>query len=125
MITLPLELFPRSTGVIRWAELLAGGVMELTPFPHRNENTSGAATSQEEQPQGMFKVHKLPVFHERGGGGGDGGRLALGNDLAFTVSRRRFEIKPFSLPPAEGDNEAQDGNSEGKPTKLTKDSIEF
>jgi len=31
----------------------------------------------------------------------------MGEDLAFTVSRRKFAIKPFSLPPMEGDQEAQ------------------
>lgn len=67
--------------------------------------TSGASsTTQAEKPQGMVKVHRLPVFHEKGGGGG-----VDGDDLAFTVSRRRFAIKPFSLPPVDGDSEAQRG----------------
>jgi len=106
-------------------------VIEFTPFPHAFDegpgtlSTSGAATSQEEQPQGMVKVHKVPVFHERGGGGG--GLKSMGDDLAFTVSRRRFTIKPFSLPPAEGDTEAQKGTAEGTPEtkKLTKEQIDF
>jgi elongator complex protein 4 len=32
---------------------------------------------------------------------------SIGEDLAFTVSRRKFVIKPFSLPPLEGDQEAR------------------
>lgn len=40
---------------------------------------------------------------ERGQGGG------RGEDRAFWVSRRRFVIKPFNLPPVEGDQGAQDG----------------
>ena len=72
----------------------------------------------------MVKVHKLPVFHERGGGGG--GARGLGDDLAFVVSRRKFVIRPFSLPPAEGDTEAQKGEADGKGTgRLTKEGIEF
>ena len=99
-------------------ELLSDGVLELTPFPHAVDAgpplaASGAATAAEEKPQGMVKIHRLPVFHERGGGG-----AGVGDDLAFTVSRRRFVIKPFSLPPVEGDTEAQRGEGEGKPTKV-------
>ena len=125
MLTLPSTLYSRSTGLVRWIELLSDGVLELAPFPHTidagpSTTTSGAATAQEEKPQGMVKVHRLPVFHEKGGGGGGSG--GVGDDLAFTVSRRKFVIKPFSLPPVEGDTEAQRGHTEGKPTKVD---IEF
>ncbi|KAI4184410.1 MAG: hypothetical protein LQ346_006122 [Caloplaca aetnensis] len=116
MMTLPLMLYPRSTGLSRWMELLSDGVIELSPFPNSDldgpSKSSGAATAQEEKPQGMVKVHSLPVFSEKGGGG------ASGDDLAFTVSRRKFVIKPFNLPPVEGDTEAQKGEGDGKPTKV-------
>ncbi|KAI9928359.1 hypothetical protein ASPWEDRAFT_38812 [Aspergillus wentii DTO 134E9] len=107
MITIPLSLFPRASGIIRWMELISDGVIELCPFPHSADGlaTSGAATSHEEPPQGMLKTHRLPVLHERGGGSDQN----IGQDWAFTLSRKKFEIKPFSLPPAEGDKEAQDG----------------
>jgi len=65
-----------------------------------------AAKPNEEQPQGMVKVHKVPIDTERGEGGAGAGN-SMGEDLAFTVSRRKFAIKPFSLPPMEGDQEAQ------------------
>ncbi|KAL8659212.1 MAG: hypothetical protein Q9226_000550 [Calogaya cf. arnoldii] len=121
MMTLPIMLYPRSAGLTRWMELLSDGVMELSPFPHSIDTgptttTSGSATAQEEQPQGMVKMHRLPVFSEKGGGG------ALGDDLVFTVSRRKFVIKSFNLPPVEGDTEAQRGEGEGKPTAVD---IEF
>ena len=126
MISLPLTLYPRSTGLVRWMELLSDGVIELASFPHTIDTgpsltRSGAATAQEEKPQGMIKIHCLPVFHERGGGGVGG--AGVGDDLAFTVSRRRFVIKPFSLPPVEGDAEAQKGEVEGG--KATKVDIDF
>ncbi|KAL8635972.1 MAG: hypothetical protein Q9228_006582 [Teloschistes exilis] len=115
MISLPLMLYPRTTGLTTWMELLSDGVIELSPFPHSVEpgpptTTGGAATAQEEKPQGMVKVHRLPVFSEKGGGG------ISGDDLAFILSRRKFVIKPFNLPPVEGDSEAQRGEGEGKPT---------
>lgn len=76
----------------------------------------------------MLRVHRLPIFHEKGGGG-----AMDGDDLAFTLSRRRgLCIKPFSLPPVDEDTEAerkgskgehgQEGHSHGKQTKVD---IEF
>ena len=90
-------------------EILSDGVLELAPFPSTYDagpslTTSGATTAQEDQPQGMVNVHKLPVFHEKGGAGG-----LAGDDLAFTVSRKKFAIRHFSLPPVEGDSDAQYG----------------
>ncbi|KAF7596362.1 hypothetical protein BBP40_002106 [Aspergillus hancockii] len=121
MITLPLSLFPRSTGLVRWIEHLCDGVIELCPFPHSADAlaTSGASTSHEEPPQGVLKTHRLPVLHERGGGSDHN----VGQDWAFTLSRRKFEIKPFSLPPADGDKEAQDGAAQSKMPK--KADLEF
>ncbi|KAF1839348.1 paxneb superfamily protein-like protein [Decorospora gaudefroyi] len=110
MLTLPLSLYPRTSGLVRWMEILCDGVFELSPFPHSHMQAlaqSAGTTKEEERPQGMFAVHKLPVFHEKGGGGGGGVEL-LGEDMAFTLSRRRFVVAKFSLPPLEGDTEAQE-----------------
>ena len=114
MLSLPLALYPRSTGLVRFIEIISDGVVELIPFPHTIDDgpgltTSGAATAQEEKPQGLVKVHKLPVVYDRGSSNG----TDIGDDLAFTVSRRKFMIKPFSLPPVEGDVEAQKGEASG------------
>ena len=120
MITLPLMLYPRSLGLVRWMEILSDGVLELTPFPHHTETgpstaAHGAATLQEERPQGMVNVHRLPVFHEVGGGGAR--NEGVSDDLAFTVSRKKFAIEPFNLPPVEGDSEAQRGIEAREATK--------
>jgi elongator complex protein 4 len=127
LITLPLTLYPRSTGLTRWIELLSDGVLELAPFPTSAiaAKPPGASTVHEEPPQGMLNVHRLPIFHERGGGGGEAG--GFGDDLAFTLSRRKgMVIKPFSLPPVEGDTEAQQGGLESEGGgKATKVDIEF
>jgi elongator complex protein 4 len=127
MITLPLMLYPRSTGLNRWMELMSDGVLELAPFPSTVIATKvapGASTVHEEPPQGMLKIHRLPIFHEKGGGGGE--TSGFSDDLAFTLSRRKgLVIKPFSLPPVEGDSEAQQGGLEHDHGKATKVDIEF
>ena len=53
-------------------------------------------------------MHKVPVVTEKGGGGGGG------DDWAFSLSRRRFVVRMFSLPPVDGDVEAQKGEGSGK-----------
>jgi elongator complex protein 4 len=127
MITIPVTLYPRSTGLTRWMELLSDGVLELAPFPSSaiaTKSTPGASTIHEEPPQGMLKIHRLPIFHEKGGGGGEAS--GFGDDLAFTLSRRKgLVFKPFCLPPVEGDSEAQQGGIEHDHGKATKVDIDF
>ncbi|KAJ6144608.1 Elongator complex protein 4 [Penicillium chermesinum] len=116
MLTLPLTLFPRSSGLVRWIELLCDGVIELCPFPSfgRCLGDLGGCDLGRRTSAGMLKTHRLPVLHERGGGNDQN----IGQDWAFNLSRRRFEIKPFSLPPAEGDKEAQEASvPSGMPKK--------
>jgi elongator complex protein 4 len=94
---------------------MCDGVLEIAPFQSQTQveigvNSTGLAKGLEENPQGMIKVHRLPILHERGGGGGESGRL---DDLAFTLSRRKgLVIKPFSLPPVDGDVDLQKGGLE-------------
>lgn len=57
------------------------------------------------------------------------GGMGMGNDLAFVVSRRRFEMRAYSLPPEVGDSEVQRGGGgevEGGQGRLPeKKDIEF
>ena len=99
------------------------GVIELTPFPHghhlsASDKTTTAKGKEDEKPQGLLNVHRLPILSEKGQGVGANG--SGGEDMAFWVSRRRFVVKPFSLPPVEGDQEAQAQAGEG-----TKVDIDF
>ncbi|KAI9703898.1 MAG: hypothetical protein M1836_007672 [Candelina mexicana] len=127
MMTIPLELYPRDAGIVRWAELLSDGVLEISPFPHTadsidSQTPTGITSAQEEHPQGILKIHRLPVFHEKGGGGESSS--GLGNELAFTVSRKKFTIKPYSLPPVEWDTDPQQAhveNADGTELKLDLD----
>jgi elongator complex protein 4 len=106
MMSLPVSIYPRSSGLVRWIELLNDGVIELVPFPHTANTDSQSSTiasgTTEEQPQGLLRLHRLPILHERGSGNN-----ISGDDWAFNMSRRKFAVKPFSLPPIEGDIEAQ------------------
>lgn len=108
MITIPLSLYPRSTGLIRRMEILSDCVLELTPFAHGNDldldhsvgmisQVSSSSSRKSDNPQGMVKFHKLPVYHERGGGPLN---RKLSDELQFIVSRRGISIRPYNLPPA-------------------------
>lgn len=110
--------------------MLSDGVLELAPFPANTAvlttpNASLSAAGNEEPPQGLLNVHRLPVFHEKGGGGG--GPTGLGDDMAFTMSKKRgLVIKPYSLPPLESDSEGQqDGLQTDRGGTATKVDIEF
>ena len=112
MVSLPLSLFPRISGLVRWMELLSDGVIELAPFPHSyghdpplNNPSSTEAEAEEQPPQGLLKFHRLPVFHATGVG-----TNAETEDWAFSLSRRKLVIKPYSLPPIDGDTQAQQGS---------------
>jgi len=131
IMSLPLSLYPRSAGLTRWIELLNDGVFELSPFPHSSdggENSNAGARggppgTTEEPPQGLLRVHRLPVFHDRGSGVG-----TSDEDWTFTLSRRKFTIKPFNLPPLDGDTEAQQQQPQkasGSEQKPKKSDLEF
>jgi len=129
-ISLPIFLFPRTTGLVRWAEHLVDGVVELNPFPNSSDAmmiTSSAADRREldVQPQGLVTFRKLPGLTERG----VSGIAETGDDLSFTLGRKKFQIKPFSLPPLEQEvtadkraNEAAGSNALGS---AKKDDLEF
>jgi elongator complex protein 4 len=115
LLSWPLALYPRSNILTRLAESLSDGVVTLHPFPHAysvdsieptSSTTSGSAKrGDEEKMQGLVKVWKLPVLSERGVSVGSG------EDMAFAVGRKRFLVRPFHLPPLEG--EEQDDKAGG------------
>lgn len=124
IVVLPNSLYPRSSGLTRWLEILSDGVLELLPFPHSSDAefaTSRDPNTKEEPPQGLLRVHKLPVLSETGSGSPPSDM-----DWTFTLSRRKFTIKPFNLPPIEGDTEAQQSTgSEAGGSKPKKAEMEF
>ncbi|KYK55866.1 Elongator complex protein 4 [Drechmeria coniospora] len=111
LVTLPVSLYPRSTGLTRWMELLSDGVLELIPFQHHSQMGSGGALEGDKS-QGLLRVHCLPVFHEKGGGL-EGGSMR--EDMSFKLSASSgLVIVPFSLPPVGGDDGA---NNSSKPSE--------
>jgi elongator complex protein 4 len=109
--------------------MLNDGVLELAPFPSNplgtvSSQVLNSGNAQDEVPQGILRVHQLPVLHEKGGGGTFSN--GFGDDLTFSLSRRRgLVIKPFSLPPVDGDSEAQPKGLNDDIVKATKLDIEF
>ncbi|KAI1485103.1 paxneb protein [Biscogniauxia mediterranea] len=116
LVTLPLSLYPRTTGLTRWMELLCDGVLELIPLQsdsiHAPPPTSKSDSKSEEKVQGLLKVHSLPIFHEKGGGSES---HSAHDDQSFSLSRTKgLIIKPFYLPPADDDSQDQKTADSGK-----------
>lgn len=121
--TLPLSLHPRTAGLTKWLEVLNDGVYGLTPFPHSADAEFASTrdpSTKEEPPQGLLSIHKMPVFHELGTG-----TVPSDTDWTFSLSRRKFTIKPYNLPPLEGDTEAQNDASDATNVKPKKTDMEF
>lgn len=110
MITLSTTLYPRSTGLTRWMEVLSDGVFEMVPLRQPVHTQPNA--KPEDAAQGMVKVHRLPIHNERGGG--KEGK-AVQEDLSFKLSSSNgLVIRPFSLPPVGEVEGGQDKKGEKK-----------
>ncbi|KAK6540363.1 hypothetical protein TWF694_009164 [Orbilia ellipsospora] len=121
MISLPLSLYPRSSGLIRQLEHLTDATIELHPVPAflaRAEMRKGAGNT-DDVPQGLVRVWKA-VEGKRGtgivcgsGGDGSGGIVGMegGDDLAFMLTRRRMRIERFSLPVDDDDEGVGEGHN--------------
>ncbi|KAK2776923.1 paxneb protein [Colletotrichum kahawae] len=95
VISISTSLYPRSSGLTRWMELLCDSVLELLPLQRKVHIQSNIRS--EDVVQGMLKVHSLPVYHERGGGLESGSSQ---ENLSFRLSGSSGLIfKPYSLPP--------------------------
>lgn len=120
MLTLPVSLYSRGTGVTRWAELLSDGVLELIPLQHQSQMSR--EPGEEEKSQGLLRAHSLPVFQEKGGAlEGSWSR----EDLSFKLSASSgMVITPFALPPV-GEEEEANSSKPSKPSESKKESLEF
>jgi elongator complex protein 4 len=117
IITIPLTLYPRNSGLTRWMELLSDGVLELVPLQsssvHAPPPSAKADAKSEDQTQGLLKVHSLPIFDEKGGGSSES--HASREDQSFSLSRSRgLVIRPYSLPPVGDEDEDKKSTESGK-----------
>lgn len=97
LMSVPTSLYARSTGLIKWMEILSDGVLELVPFQDQARITKGS--NDITRAQGMVRVHSLPIFHEKGGGTGAYWKK---EDMSFRLSASRgLLITPYSLPPVD------------------------
>ncbi|KAJ4323177.1 Elongator subunit elp4 [Fusarium piperis] len=117
IVTIPVTLFPRSTGLTRWMELLSDGVLELIPLQHQAPITREPGS--EDKGQGLLRAHSLPVFHEKGGGlEGTWNR----ENLSFKLSGSSgLVITPFSLPPIGDEEETPKPSKQNEPKKESLD----
>ncbi|KAJ9139045.1 PAXNEB-domain-containing protein [Coniochaeta hoffmannii] len=121
IVTLPISLFPRTNGLTRWVELLSDGAIELIPLPANPgaPPPSLGDSKAEDKSQGLLRVHSLPIYHEKGGGGAENNHFR--EDLTFRLSESKgMVIKPFSLPPL-----GEEGQPEKSPASTVKDGIDF
>ena len=119
VITMSTSLYPRSTGLVRWTELLCDGVVELIPLPAKPGAAAPPTSEQKDQAQGLLRVHTLPIYHEKGGGGA--ATSAFRETLSFSLSSSKgLVIKPYSLPPM-----LDEEHKEKSPASTVKDGIDF
>ncbi|KAK4651601.1 Elongator subunit elp4 [Podospora pseudocomata] len=121
IITLQTSLYPRSSGLVRWMELLCDGVLELIPLPATPGAAPPSSSSEKtEQAQGLLKAHTLPIYHEKGGGGAE--TSSFRETLSFSLSATKgLNIKPYSLPPME----EEENKKEKSPAGTVRDGIDF
>lgn len=98
LLSISLELFPRETLAIRWAEVLVDGVLQIDPFPEKMENLSTEAPNDNDEStknkpyQGLIHIYKLPIFSQRGH------MEVRRGEFAFRVGRKSFEIDEWGIP---------------------------
>jgi len=55
MMSLPLSLYPRASGLVGWIELLNDGVFELAPFPHSADSDATFLVDQSARQKSRVK----------------------------------------------------------------------
>jgi elongator complex protein 4 len=125
VLSLQSSLYPRTSGLARWIEILSDGVIELIPMEggeslaRSTGKPDKPGSMQTEKAQGLVRVYTLPIYHEKGGGGAEGNYFR--QNLSFAMSSSRgLVISPYSLPPL-----ADDDHKEKSPASTVKDGIDF
>ena len=104
MLTLALDLYPRSTALVKLLESLTDSVIHLEPF--NQEMTRFLEKAYHNQPtkvsHGLVHVYKIAHASERGQ------MKVTVNEYAFKNGRKKFEIEEWGIPVEdEGDDDAK------------------
>lgn len=131
MVSMSTSLYSHDNECVFRLETLCDNIVELIPLPPgppsamtaSNKPTKASFGTDKGSPadkmQGWFKVHKLQVYSELGGGGTGAQGKPLTENLCFSVSGHKgLVVTPYSLPPIE-----EMGPKEK--TESKKDDIEF
>uniref|UniRef100_A0A060T9J5 Elongator complex protein 4 n=1 Tax=Blastobotrys adeninivorans TaxID=409370 RepID=A0A060T9J5_BLAAD len=94
LVTVSLELFPRTSAFTRWAELETDGLLHLDPF----DEIAEASDDKSKPSQGLVHIYKLPVLSEKGV------MVTKRGEYAFRTGRRTFEIREFGIPVEDKDD---------------------
>lgn len=103
MMSLPLALFPRTTSLTRWLELLVDACIHIEGFPDEVEKDG---KSNDSKPlQGLISIYKLPMTSERGM------MVTRVGEHAFRLGSKKFEIQEWGIPVDVGPEKETAANS--------------
>ncbi|EGV65635.1 Elongator subunit elp4 [Yamadazyma tenuis] len=122
-VSLPVDLYPRSSHLITTLENLVDSVIHLQPFNQAMSQLIERAYKNEpgKIQHGLVNILKLPVLAERG-------LMTIHNgEYAFKNGRKRFEIEEWGIPIEDDATDANNTPStEGHvPEKQTSKNIDF
>lgn len=81
LITMPLQLYPRTHSVVSGLELLCDNCIELEPFDSGDDNVHG-----------FLHINRLAFLSDRGE------MVEQRRELSFKLGRHQFEVEPYAIP---------------------------
>lgn len=106
MLSLPIDLYPRSSHLTATLESLLDSVIHLQPFNQEMSQLIERAYKNEPTKiqHGLVNILKLPVLSERG-------LMTIHtNEYAFKNGRKKFEIEEWGIPVEDDSKEEKSGN---------------
>lgn len=119
-MSLPVDLYPRSSTTTTLIENLCDSVIHLQPFNQAMSQLIEKAYKNEPAKiqHGLVNILKLPVLSERG-------LMTIHQgEYAFKNGRKKFEIEEWGIP-VEDDANDNDSSNPSQPEKQTTKNIDF
>lgn len=120
LMSLPVDLYPRSSTTTTLIENLCDSVIHLQPFNQAMSQLIEKAYKNEPAKiqHGLVNILKLPVLSERG-------LMTIHQgEYAFKNGRKKFEIEEWGIP-VEDDANDNDSSNPSQPEKQTTKNIDF